>query len=143
MRPDRQVILVEDNPDDEELIGLALEAHDVQSTLHVLRDGAEAIAWFRHHAEEPATVGATELILLDLRLPRADGFQVLETLRGMAAWAHKPVVVLTSSSMAADRKRAYENGANSFVRKPTDFNDFERVVNEISQYWLQINESGH
>lgn len=143
MRADRQVILVEDNPDDEELIRLALDAHDVHSGLRVLRDGAEAIAWFRDHADQPDQIQATELILLDLKLPKADGFQVLAALRGLAAWTHKPVVVLTSSSMVGDRMRAYESGANSFVRKPTDFDDFERVVNEISRYWLQINDPGH
>lgn len=143
MRPDRQVILIEDNPDDEELIRLALDAHDVRSGLHVLRDGAEAIEWFRERADQPGEVAMTELVLLDLKLPKADGFQVLSTLRNLTAWAHKPVVILTSSSMAEDRKRAYESGATSFVRKPTDFNDFERVVNEVSQYWLQINEPGY
>ena len=132
------ILLVEDNPDDEMLARRAFRAFNNETRKHsmsVARDGRDAI--------RQATSGATPptLVLLDLNLPEADGFQVLEAIRQHPSAATTPVVVLTSSSDALDIVRAYSLGANSYMTKPVDFERFIEVVRELSEYWLVLNHA--
>lgn len=130
------ILLVEDNPDDEMLARRAFLAFNDETRKHsmtVARDGLEAI----RHATGCAT--PPSLVLLDLNLPGADGFQVLEAIRRHPPAANTPVVVLTSSSNSQDISRAYSLGANSYITKPVDFARFIEVVRELSEYWLVLN----
>jgi two-component system, response regulator len=139
---DNVILLIEDNPDDVELIERSLRQSNIGNKLVVLRDGAEALDWFmctgdwvdRDRDIDPA------LILLDIRLPRIDGLEVLRRLREDENWTTAPVVILTSSQEEEDLFRSYQLGANSYVRKPINFAEFSEAVGEIGLYWLLINE---
>lgn len=137
MRPiDHPVILlVEDNRDDELLTVRALQASRIRNRLVVARDGVEAI----ERLADPRTP-LPQLVLLDLKLPRVDGFEVLRRIRGEDRTRLLPVVVLTASDETSDIRRSYELGANSYIRKPVDFNQFVRAVRELGMYWLIINQ---
>lgn len=146
MTPEQQVeiLLVEDNPDDVELALHALKRHKLANEVHVARDGAEALDFIfgagntgdrlRHHPR---------LVLLDLKLPKFDGLEVLERLKGDARSRNIPVVVLTSSNQEPDLKRAYELGANSYIVKPVDFEQFVDAVKQLGFYWLLLNHAPH
>lgn len=130
------ILLVEDNPDDEMLAQRAFRAFNKDTRQHcmaVARDGLDAIRQVTDNGLPPA------LVLLDLNLPAADGFEVLKAIRNHSPAATTPVVVLTSSSNSDDIARAYSLGANSFITKPVDFNRFIEVVRELSEYWLVLN----
>jgi two-component system, response regulator len=139
---DNVILLIEDNPDDVELIERSLRQSNIGNKLVVLRDGAEALDWFmctgdwvdRDRDIDPA------LILLDIRLPRIDGLEVLRRLREDENWSTAPIVILTSSQEEEDLFRSYELGANSYVRKPINFAEFSEAVGEVGLYWLLINE---
>lgn len=135
--PERTILLVEDNPDDEELTVMALTEAGLANPIHVAHDGVEALAWIAAcpHDRLPA------LVLLDLGLPRIDGFGVLEALRREAATRALPVVVLTSSDIDADIARSYRLGVNSYVRKPVEFDAFAAAVRQLGLYWLVLNEA--
>jgi len=140
---DRSVILlVEDNPDDVELILRSLRRSKVTNEIIALRDGEEALEWLfcegryadRNASLEPA------VILLDVRMPKVDGLEVLERLRADERTQFYPVVILTSSREEEDLLRSYELGANSYVRKPVDFTEFSQAVQQLGLYWLLVNE---
>lgn len=138
-----EIILVEDNPADEEMTLMALKERNLANKVHVLRDGAEALTYILNHvdcrpghtAEQPPKV-----ILLDLKLPKVDGLEVLRRIRSDERTKSVPVVILTSSNEERDRIEGYKLGANSYVVKPVDFDDFARAVSEIGCYWVLMNE---
>jgi two-component system, response regulator len=137
------ILLVEDNPDDEALTLRALKGNNINNQIVVARDGAEAIAYLfgtgphagRDTTQQPA------LILLDLKLPKLDGFDVLKQLRADDRTKLQPVVILTSSNEQQDLVHGYGLGANSYVRKPVDFRQFTEAVKQLGLYWLVINEN--
>jgi two-component system response regulator len=140
---DGTILLVEDNPDDIELTLRAFRKNNIANDMAIVRDGAEALDFLfcrgaycrRDIADQP------RLILLDLNLPKLDGLQVLERLRADERTRLVPVVILTSSKEEQDMIRGYQHGANSYVRKPVDFNAFVDAVRQIGLYWLLINEA--
>lgn len=133
------ILLVEDNPDDLELTQLALREAKVANALVVARDGVEALdLLFRDRAQGGPL--RPVVVLLDLKLPRVDGLQVLERIRSDARTRDLPVVVLTSSDEEEDRHRSYALHANSYVRKPVDFDRFQAAVRQLGLYWTVLNE---
>jgi CheY-like chemotaxis protein len=135
----KSILLVEDNPDDEALTLRALRKHDLANEVVVVRDGAEALAFF-YEATRAGDDQFPALVLLDLKLPKVDGLQVLKILREDAHTRRLPVVVLSSSSEERDIVQSYELGANSYVRKPVDFAEFSEAVRQLAIYWLGLNE---
>jgi CheY-like chemotaxis protein len=138
----RAILLVEDNPDDEELTLMALKESHLLNPIVVAHDGVEAIDYLFGQGAYSAQ-GAPPLpavILLDLKLPRLSGLEVLERLRAHPRTALVPVVVLTSSSEEEDILNSYRRGANSFVRKPVVFDRFADAVRQLGLYWLLLNE---
>ena len=138
----KTLLLVEDNPDDEALTLRALRKHKLANEIVVARDGQEALEYLfaeRVHGTEEA-IELPQVILLDLKLPKIDGLQVLERLRSEPRTRHVPVVVLTSSNEEQDIIRSYDLGANSYVRKPVDFEQFLEAARQLGLYWLVLNE---
>jgi two-component system, response regulator len=136
--PSNYIVLVEDDPDDEELTILALKEEHIANELVVARDGAEAVKLLLGPAarQEPP-----QLILLDLKLPKLNGLEVLQRIRAEDRLRFVPVVMLTSSSQDEDIVAAYLHGANSYVRKPVVFEQFVAAVKQLGLYWMLINES--
>lgn len=139
---DKTILLVEDNPDDEALTLHALETNNIGNRIVVVRDGAEALDYLlaRGRYEHRSLEEVPTLVLLDLKLPKIDGLEVLRQLRQNDLTAFVPVVILTSSREQEDRLRAYSLGANSYVRKPVDFDEFVRATQQLGLYWLLLNE---
>ena len=138
---DRTILIVEDNPDDETLVLRALKNCNVTNEIHVVRDGAEALDWlFRTGAHEGREGGDPAVVLLDLKLPKIDGLEVLKRIREDERTSRLPVVVLTSSDEQEDMIRSYDLGANSYVRKPVEFGAFSEAVSRLGLYWLLLNE---
>ena len=139
---EKVILLVEDTATDEHLMLRALKKSSIGSSVVVARDGAEALDYIlatgKHAGRLPSA--RPDLVLLDLKLPKLDGLDVLRHVRADARLRRLPVVVLTSSSEESDIAAAYELGANSYVRKPVDFTEFSQVVAVLGQYWLTINE---
>ena len=138
----RTILLVEDNQDDEELTLRALSRNNIGNQVVVVRDGQEAIDWLEGtgpHAGRDVTE-TPALILLDLKLPKVDGLDVLRRLRANPQTAMVPVVILTSSKEDRDRASGYRSGANSYVQKPVDFTEFVAAVRQLGMYWLMLNE---
>ena len=137
---DRTILLVEDNPKDEVLTLRALRKSNVANRVDVARDGAEALDYL--FAADPAgnPRPLPELILLDLKLPKVDGHEVLRRIRAEPRTQILPVVILTTSVEDADRLDGYRLGANSYVRKPVDFEQFVSAVGQLGLYWLVLNE---
>ena len=142
---DDKILLVEDNPDDVELTMRAFRKNNIANDVVVTRDGAEALDYlFGNGAFAGRDTSETpRIILLDLKMPKLDGLQVLERLRADERTKLTPVVILTSSKEEQDLVSGYELGANSYVRKPVDFNKFAEAVHQIGLYWLIINETPH
>ena len=139
---DRVILLVEDNVNDEELTLRALKKSNILNRVVVVRDGAEALDYlFRRvaHASRPANE-TPQVILLDLKLPKVDGLEVLRAIRASEDTRLLPVVILTSSVEEQDVIRGYGLGANSYVRKPVDFQQFVEAVRQLGLYWLVINQ---
>lgn len=129
------ILLVEDSEDDIELTRRAFRRNNLKNTLVVARDGAEALAHlFESDADLP------EMVLLDLKLPKIDGHEVLRRIRANERTRLLPVVVLTSSNEQRDLVESYSEGANSYVRKPVDFEQFVDAVRQLGLYWLVLNE---
>jgi two-component system, response regulator len=131
---DKVILLVEDNQDDEELALLAYERDRIANQLVVVRDGQEALDYLG------ACTALPEVVLLDLKLPKVEGLEVLRQLRANPRTRRLPVVVLTSSREEEDMLRSYDLGANSYVRKPVDFARFSDVMQQLQMYWLLVNE---
>ena len=138
----RVILLVEDNRDDEELTLRALAKSQITNRVVVVRDGVEALDWmFRRgtHANRPENEVA-QVVLLDLKLPKIDGLEVLRQLRANEATKLTPIVILTSSVEEQDLVRGYGLGANSYIRKPVDFTQFVEAVKHLGMYWLVLNQ---
>jgi two-component system response regulator len=137
------IMLVEDNPDDEDLTMRALKKHNITNQVVVSHDGVEALDYLfgtgSRKGQTPINMPA--LILLDLKLPRMSGFAVLQKLRANAMTRMLPVVILTSSKEEQDLINSYQLGANSYVRKPVNFHEFAEAVRQLGVYWLILNES--
>lgn len=138
MSDDRIIVLVEDNPDDQALTERALKKAKVANELVTLKDGAEALEFF--FGPQGASRPLPAVLLLDLKLPKVDGLEVLRRLRAEPKTRWLPVVVLTSSREEADVVESYRLGANSYVRKPVDFTQFAEAIRELNLYWLVLNE---
>ncbi len=139
----RFILLVEDNPDDEALTLRAFKKLDLPLEVVVSRDGPEALDFLfgRGSYSDRDTSVQPELILLDLKLPKLDGLEVLRRIREDSRTHLNPVVVLTSSAEDRDIVRSYELGTNSYLRKPVDFSRFFETVRQIGSYWLELNVS--
>ena len=138
----KKILLVEDNPDDQELIRMGFEESHIANELIVMSDGAQALDYLfgagryadRDLSDKP------HIILLDLKLPKVNGLEVLERLRADPRTAYIPVIILTSSSEEEDILASYKLGANSYVRKPVDFNRFAEAIKRLGLYWLILNQ---
>lgn len=140
---DKLILLVEDNPDDEALALRALQKHAFAKQIVVVRDGAEALEYLfgtGSYVHRDQTINP-HLILLDLNLPKIDGFEVLRQVRNDERTCYTPVVILTTSDEESDRMQSYRLCANSYVRKPVDFNQFAEAIGQIGLYWLLLNET--
>ena len=140
---EKVILLVEDNPDDEALTLRALRKANVRNEVVVARDGVEAIDYLFGtgvHAGRD-TNDFPQVMLLDLKLPRLDGLEVLRRVRADERTKLLPVVILTSSTEDEDRIAGYELGANSYVRKPVDFSQFVDAVRQLGLYWLLLNQA--
>jgi two-component system response regulator len=137
------ILLVEDNPDDEALTLRALKKNNIRNEVVIARDGVEAVNYlFGSGSYAGRDLSAMpQVVLLDLKLPRMDGFEVLERIRSSESTKFLPVVILTTSNEDQDRIRGYGLGANSFVRKPVEFDKFIEAVRQLGLYWLILNES--
>jgi two-component system response regulator len=139
---EKHILLVEDNPDDVELTLRAFKKNRIMNCLHVVTDGAEALEYLfgtgkyagRDTSHQPT------VILLDLKLPKVDGLEVLKAIRADERTKLLPVVVLTSSKEEMDIMNVYQNGANSYIRKPVEFEKFIEAVGQLGLYWLLLNE---
>jgi two-component system response regulator len=139
----KMILLVEDNPDDEALTLRALKKNNIGNKVVVVRDGAEALDFLfckgAYADRDPQ--GKPQVILLDLKLPKVDGLEVLRRIRADEHMRLLPVVILTSSKEEQDMINGYSLGANSYVRKPVDFNQFVESVRQLGLYWLVLNEA--
>lgn len=137
------ILLVEDNPDDEELTLRALKKNNIQNDVVVARDGVEALDYLfgtgAYAGRDTSNLPA--VTLLDLKLPKVDGLEVLRKLRADERTKYLPVVILTSSKEEQDLLNGYKFGANSYIRKPVDFAQFIEAVRNLGLYWLLLNES--
>lgn len=139
------ILLVEDNPDDEALTMRAFKKNNIGNEIVVAHDGVEALDFLfatGMYADRDPNL-RPQLILLDLKLPRIDGLEVLRRLRANELTKLLPVVILTSSKEEQDLVTGYSLGANSYVRKPVDFTQFTEAVRQLGLYWLVLNESAH
>ena len=133
---ERPILLVEDNPMDVDLTRRAFSKNKVLSPIQIARDGEEALAFLeRWEMGDPLPI----LILLDLKLPKISGLEVLSRLQSHPSFSTIPVVVLTTSNVESDIQTAYQSGANSYIVKPVDFDNFMQAVAQIQYYWFQLN----
>ena len=141
MDNNKVILLVEDSPDDEVLALRALKKNNIKNEVVVARDGVVALDYLfgtgAYAGRDPAHL--PEVVLLDLKLPKVDGLEVLRRIRADARTKFLPVVMLTSSSEEVDVARCYSKGANSYVRKPVDFTQFMEAVQTLGLYWLVLN----
>jgi len=137
---DSAILLVEDNPDDEALTLRALKKNNITNEVVVARDGAEALDYLFGTGKQAGRALIPQVTLLDLKLPKIDGLEVLRRIRQDQRTKVLPVVILTSSNEERDRLQGYNFGANSYVRKPVDFVQFTDAVRQLGLYWLLLNE---
>ena len=137
----KPILLVEDNPNDLELTLIALAKSQLANEVVVVRDGAEALDYLNRRGEYgERPVGNPAVVLLDLKLPKVDGLEVLKEIRATDALRAMPVVMLTSSKEEQDLVRSYELGVNAYVVKPVDFADFLRAIADLGIFWAVLNE---
>ena len=138
----KEILLVEDNPDDVELTRLAFEEANVANHLVVVRDGAEALDYLfaRGRYAERNAAELPSIVLLDLNLPKLDGREVLQAIRAHPATRELPVIVLTTSAEPFDVEASYALGVNSYIQKPVDFEQFVWAVRQVGLYWLVLNQ---
>ena len=138
----KTILLVEDNADDEALTLRAIKKHNIASEVMVTRDGAEALEYLFAEGRYVGRVEANDptVVLLDLKLPKVDGIEVLRRARTHPRTRLLPVVVLTSSKEEQDILNSYNFGANSYIRKPVDYDKFMEAVGSLGVYWLLLNE---
>ena len=139
----KEILLVEDNPDDVELTRLAFEESKIANKLVVVSDGAAALDYLfakgRYADRDPAQLPS--IVLLDLNLPKVDGREVLQAIRANEATRTLPVVVLTTSAEPFDVEASYALGVNSYIQKPVDFEQFVWAVKQVGLYWLVLNQA--
>ena len=142
MSVERHILLVEDNDDDVQLTLRALRLHRVANRVEVVNDGADALDYLHCRGAYAGRdrMDLPQLVLLDLKLPKVGGLEVLTQIRQDPRTKRLPVVILTSSNTEADVARSYDLGANSYIRKPVDFSQFMDAVNSLGLYWLVLNE---
>jgi two-component system response regulator len=131
------ILLVEDNPADVELTQRAFKKHNLSNRIHVARDGVEALEFLFSDESAPRELS---VVLLDLKMPRMGGLEVLERMKADPRTRHLPVVMMTSSSEESDLIASYDLGANSYIVKPVDFENFTEAVRVIGTYWLLLNK---
>ena len=131
-----EIVLVEDNPSDAELITRSLKKHNLANKITLLKDGAEALDFLFSGSRQAV---APKVVLLDIKLPKVDGLEVLRRMKSEPSTKDIPVVILTSSNQERDIEAAYKLGVNSFVTKPIRFNEFAKVVADLGIYWLMLN----
>jgi two-component system response regulator len=139
---EKPILMVEDNPDDEELTLIALGRCNLHNEIVVARDGAEALELLLGNKERPPMNPMPGLVLLDLMLPKIDGLEVLRHIRAHPTTRPLPVVLLTSSDEESDRARGYDLGVNSYVVKPVKMDSFVEAVGQLGMYWTLLNENG-
>ncbi len=139
----KMILLVEDNPDDEALTLRALKKNNIMNEVVVARDGEQALAYLFRTGTYAGRDNSLmpQVVLLDLKLPKIDGLEVLRRIRADERTRLLPVVILTSSKEEQDLINGYRLGANSYIRKPVDFNQFPEAVRQLGLYWLVLNES--
>ena len=142
MNSNKAILLVEDNPDDEALTLRAFRKNNIRNEVVVARDGAEALDYIfaRGRFAGRSVADLPQVVLLDLKLPKVDGIEVLRQLRGDPRTRVLPIVVLTSSKEERDLSECYRLGCNSYVRKPVDFDQFIDAARQLELYWLLLNE---
>ncbi|MEQ7920417.1 response regulator [Xanthomonas sp. WHRI 1810A] len=137
----KPIVLVEDNPNDLELTLVALERSQLANEVIVLRDGAEALDYlFRRNDHSDRKLGNPAVLLLDLKLPKVDGLEVLKAIRESEEVRSVPVVMLTSSREEPDLQRAYALGVNAYVVKPVEFKEFVSAISDLGIFWAVLNE---
>ena len=139
---EKWILLIEDTQGDEELVIRALRKSDIRNEVVVMRDGAQALDYLFGTGDHGGrnTNDLPAVVLLDIKLPKVDGLEVLRRLRSAGRTRLQPVVILTSSIEDKDRLVGYDSGANSFVRKPIDFGEFCEAIRTLGHYWLNLNE---
>ncbi len=138
---ERHILLVEDNPDDVDLTLMALEKSNILNKVKVAWNGEEALHMLHGNRGEVPN-GLPAVILLDLNMPKINGLEVLKEIRSNERTRRLPVVILTSSREEQDVIRGYDLGANSYIRKPVDFENFVSAIRHLGMYWLVLNEPG-
>jgi two-component system, response regulator len=143
MKQEVEILLVEDNPDDVELALIALKRNDVVNDIHIARDGEEALDFLfcRGQFSDRRFDHPPKFVLLDLKLPKVDGLEVLREIKNDARTRCVPVVVMTSSKEQKDMIEGYQLGVNSYIQKPIDFTEFREVIKQLGYYWLVINQT--
>ena len=138
------ILLVDDDADDEELARVAFERAQIPHRLQVARDGAEALDWLFQRGEfaasERTTAATPRLILLDLKLPKLNGLEVLAQIRHDERTKLLPVVVFTSSAEPKDLSESYRRGANAYIRKPVDFHEYKQLIADVGAFWICHNQ---
>jgi len=136
------ILLVEDNEDHAELVKRSFENHRIANNIHHVVDGEEALDYLfrKEKYADPNSSPIPHLILLDLRLPKVDGLEVLQEIRANEAYLHVPVVILTTSRADADLAKAYDHHVNSYLVKPVDFEKFNQLMDDLGFYWLAWNQ---
>jgi len=135
----KSILLVEDNPDDEALTLRALKKNNIMNEVTVARDGQQALDYF--FGEGASARHAPAVVLLDLKLPKIDGLEVLQRIRADQRTCLQPIVILTSSREEQDIINGYRLGTNSYIRKPVDFDQFVEAISQLGLYWLVLNEA--
>ena len=138
-----EILLIEDNPEDVEITLRAFQKHHIANKIHVVRDGEEALEclFSTGRYAEHSLCQNTKLILLDLKLPKVDGLEILQKCKSDPRTRHIPIVVLTSSREEQDLARSYNYGVNSYVVKPVDFPQFTDAVRQLGLYWMLLNQT--
>ena len=134
-----QILLVEDDPNDVELIQLALDSYNFVNKIDVVSDGEQAIHYLFGRDGQPPTQSLPRLVLLDLKLPKIDGIQILEMIRRSPLTRNLVVVVMTSSAESRDLQACYDLGVNSYIVKPLDFQQFVEMARQVGFYWMMLN----
>jgi len=140
--PEVEILLVEDSPEDAELTIHTLRHHRLSNHIHVAGDGEQALGFLfcRGAYSDRSPEHPPKLIMLDLKLPKVDGLEVLQAIKGNARTQPIPVIVLTSSKEEFDLVKCYQLGVNSYIQKPVDFGQFQNVIRQLGMYWLLVNQ---
>jgi len=138
------ILLIEDSADDVELIHMALDKHPNIQQISIKQDGKDALDYlFKNGKYKKLDIPLPQLVILDINMPRFDGFSVLEEIRKNKKTNLLPVTIFTSSIQPSDLIRSYQLGANSYIRKPVDFDEFKSTIQRICTYWLEFNHHPH